>query len=61
MATLPAYFATPNQKRGSDNRQLVSPYQTACKELERERADFVDNSQHDSQCAVDQRPAVSGC
>src|SRR5205809_3061767 len=47
----------PYQKRGSDNRQLVSPYEgeTACNVLEREHADFVDHSQHNRQGAIDQR------
>src|SRR6266699_4032637 len=47
----------PNQKSGSDNRQLVSPYEceTTCQELECEHADFVDHSQHDRQGAIDQR------
>src|SRR5207245_2596193 len=45
------------QKRGSDNCQLVSPYEceTTCKRLEREHADFVDHSQHNRQGAIDQR------
>src|SRR6266513_5982267 len=47
----------PYQKRGSDNRQLVSLYEceTACNVLEREHADFVDHSQHNRQGAIDQR------
>jgi hypothetical protein len=46
---------SPDQKRGSDNRQLVSPYEPARQGLEREHADLVDRSQHDRQGAVDQR------
>src|SRR6266581_9725759 len=49
----------PNQKGGSNNRQLVSLYEceTACQGLECEHANFVDRCQQDRQGAVDQRAA----
>src|SRR5437588_12906052 len=47
----------PYQQSGSENCQLVSPYEceTACKGFERENADFVDPSQQERQDAVEQR------